>query len=171
MLWNSAPSWQQSNGGCERRHTCIPKACTFQIHLWFWWQYLRVDQARGRLAFLVARLNSLMLAASFHRYLGICPHGPQSSGRALTRTMTKNTERQRARLKAPTRCLSGNKLRLRDIIVRPKTLKTYHISASRFLFFCSDRFGRWPQLYIDLDFAFVRSLSKFGKKVIRNPKR
>ena len=65
--------------------------------------------------------------------------------------MTKSTERQRARLKARTRCHSGNQLRLRDIIVRPKTLKTYQISASRFLSFCSDNFGRWPQSYIDLD--------------------
>ena len=62
--------------------------------------------------------------------------------------MAKNTERQRARLKARTRSHSGNKLRLRDIIVRPKTLKTYQISASRFLSFCSDNFGRWPQSYI-----------------------
>ena len=47
MLWNSVPFWQQSNGGCECRQTCIPKACTFQIHLLFWEQYLRVDRARG----------------------------------------------------------------------------------------------------------------------------
>ena len=65
--------------------------------------------------------------------------------------MTKNTERQRARLKARARCHSGNQHRLRDIIVRPKTLKTYQVSASKFLFFCSDHFGRWPQSYIDLD--------------------
>ena len=67
---------------------------------------------------IVARLNSMMLAASFHRCLGMCPHGPQSGGQALTRAMTEKTERQRARLKARTRCHSGNKLRLRDIIVR-----------------------------------------------------
>ena len=79
--------------------------------------------------------------------------------------MTKNTEQQRARLKARTRCLSGNKLRLRDIIVRPKTLKTYHISASRFLFFCSVHFGRWPQSYIDLDLclcAFIEQVWEEG---------
>ena len=61
----------------------------------------------------------------FYRYLGMCPHGRQSGGQALTRAMTKKkkkkTERQRARLKARTRCHSRNKLRLRDIIVRPKT--------------------------------------------------
>ena len=79
--------------------------------------------------------------------------------------MTKNTERQRARLKARTRCHSGNKLRLRDIIVRPKTLKTYQISASRFLSFCSDNFGRWPQSYIDLDLclcAFIEHVWEEG---------
>ena len=48
--------------------------------------------------------------------------------------MTKYTERQRARLKARTRCLSGNKLRLRDVIVRPKTLKTYHLRIQISLF-------------------------------------
>ena len=79
--------------------------------------------------------------------------------------MTKKTERQRARLKARTRCNSGNKLRLRDIIVRPKTLKTYQISASRCLSFCSDNFGRWPQSYIDLDLclcAFIEHVWEEG---------
>ena len=87
----------------------------------------------------------------FYRHLGVCPHGPKSGGRALTRAMTKNTERQRARLKARARCHSGKQHRLRDIIVRPKTLKTHQVSASKFLLFCSDHFGRWPQSYIDLD--------------------
>ena len=79
--------------------------------------------------------------------------------------MTATTERQRARLKARTRCHSGNKLRLRDIIVRPKTFKTCQISASRFLSFCSDNFGRWPQSYIDLDLclcAFIEHVWEEG---------
>ena len=99
------------------------------------------------------------------RYLGICPHGPQSGGQALTRAMTAKTERQRARLKARTRCHTGNKLRLRDIIVRSKTFKTFQISASRFLSFCSDNFGRWPQSYIDLDLclcAFIELVWEEG---------
>ena len=79
--------------------------------------------------------------------------------------MTAKTERQRARLKARTRCHSGNKLRLRDVIVRPKIFKTYQISASRFLSFCSDNFGRWPQSYIDLDLclcAFIQHVWEEG---------
>ena len=111
------------------------------------------------------KAQSSDVGSFFHRYLGVCPHGRQSGGQTLTRAMVKSTERQRARLKARTRCHSGNKLRLRDIIVRPKTLKTYQISASRFLSFCSDNFGRQPQSYIDLDLclcAFIEHVWEEG---------
>ena len=109
---------------------------------------------------LVARLNSLMLAASF---TGIWAYvrTDRNPVDKPSREMTAKTERQRAWLKART----GNKLRFRDIIVRPKTLKTYQISASRFLSFCSDNFGRWPQSYIDLDLclcAFIEHVWEEG---------
>ena len=67
MLWNSVPFWQQSNGGCECRQTCIPKACTFQIHLWFWWQYLRVDRLPERAPPLPTLFATAVVGAALRR--------------------------------------------------------------------------------------------------------
>ena len=49
--------------------------------------------------------------------------------------------------------------------MRPKTFKTNQVSASRFLSFCSENFGRWPQSYIDLDLclcAFIEHVWEEG---------